>query len=260
MASIGVRCKHPGCVRKRRAPAKFCSRHHQFTFKEDHPHIIKQQETFVEEVGVLQSFNMDAEGDKVTRWREACEMIIGRRQCNTRRVEVTVTGKSKSHQAVQSIINYDIMTDVRIGECIGLERWKVIQPSILMAPKKSNMTKHYCIGPLHRDSSAREEGLFVFLLYLDDVTNDTGRVDVYPNSCAVDQDFKHPNRTLKQLQLQGFRAQKLVSRRGMLHVFDARLLHQAFPNTTSRDRFNLHWFVGGENWELEGMKVVYKNY
>jgi hypothetical protein len=122
-----------------------------------------------------------------------------------------------------------------------LTHWKIQTPNIVVAPAKSAFSNSWTKGLLHRDFlDERTSGVYTFMIFIDEVNQANGSVEIWTNSQWIPLDEKNPQRAITK---SGLQAQLLQGPPGTVVVFDSRILHRSLPNTTQNRRLTLIWNV-----------------
>jgi hypothetical protein len=135
----------------------------------------------------------------------------------------------------------------RIG--FPIKHAKVQKTALIIAPKKGITSNAWTNGKVHRDfTDVETSGIYSFSLNIDDVTERNGAIELWKNSKVVELDERHPMRNLERY---GFESKLLLGPQGTVHVWDGRLVHRSRPNESEEWRRTLHWYVTGENVDVE---------
>jgi ectoine hydroxylase-related dioxygenase (phytanoyl-CoA dioxygenase family) len=82
------------------------------------------------------------------------------------------------------------------------------------------------------------------MIFIDEVNQANGSVEIWTNSQWIPLDEKNPQRAIAK---SGLQAQLLQGPPGTVVVFDSRILHRSLPNTTQNRRFTLVWNVSSKD-------------
>jgi ectoine hydroxylase-related dioxygenase (phytanoyl-CoA dioxygenase family) len=126
-----------------------------------------------------------------------------------------------------------------------LNSWKIQTPNIVVAPAKSAFSNSWTKGLLHRAFlDKRTSGVCTFMIFIDEVNQANGSVEIWTDSQWIPFDKKKPQRAMAK---SGLQAQLLQGPPGTVVVFDSRILHRSLPNTTQNRRLTLLWNVSSED-------------
>ena len=123
-----------------------------------------------------------------------------------------------------------------------LKEVKIHSPLLVVAPKTSNSSNAWTKGTLHRDFDCTEtSGVYSFMLFLDEVTEENGTVSFWKHSKSVSPiDPRHPERAINNA---GLSSERVYGPEGTVIVWDARILHRSHANSTPRRRVTVQWIV-----------------
>jgi ectoine hydroxylase-related dioxygenase (phytanoyl-CoA dioxygenase family) len=126
-----------------------------------------------------------------------------------------------------------------------LNSCRIQTPNIVVAPAKSAFSNSWTKGILHRDFlDERTSGVCTFMIFIDEVNQANGSVEIWTNSQWIPLDEKNPQRATAK---SGLQAQLLQGPAGTVVVFDSRILHRSLPNTTQNRRLTLLWNVASKD-------------
>jgi hypothetical protein len=118
-----------------------------------------------------------------------------------------------------------------------LHSWRIQTPNIVVAPAKSAFSNSWTKGILHRDFlDERISGVHTFMIFIDEVNQANGSVEIWTNSQWIPLDEKNSQRATAK---SGLQAQLLQGPAGTVVVFDSRILH--------RRRLTLLWNVASKD-------------
>jgi ectoine hydroxylase-related dioxygenase (phytanoyl-CoA dioxygenase family) len=126
-----------------------------------------------------------------------------------------------------------------------LNSWKIQTPCIVVAPAKSAFSNSWTKGLLHRDFlDERTSGVCTSMIFIDEVNQANGSVEIWTNSQWIPLDENNPQRGIAK---SGLQAQLLQGPPGTVVIFDSRILHRSLPNTTQNRRLTLVWNVSSKD-------------
>jgi ectoine hydroxylase-related dioxygenase (phytanoyl-CoA dioxygenase family) len=126
-----------------------------------------------------------------------------------------------------------------------LNSWKIKTPHMVVAPAKSAFSNSWTKGLLHQDFlDERTSGVCTFMIFIDEVNQANGSVEIWTNSQWIPLVETNPQRATAK---SGLRAQLLQGPPGTVVVFDSRILHRSLPKTTQNRRLTLVWNVSSKD-------------
>jgi hypothetical protein len=255
------KCQKKGCRKWSRWATPFCQSHGRKEepvkkVRKNAPCEVKKEKGNVQEAGRTQEgyFREFVVGDKVIL-RKISRYIDD--YISTMEADALARG-SRAFSYVNDAPTLkpfleEIVNEARARVAFPLSKSKVYaeKAGISIAPPNSTRSNAWTCGAVHRDfNDVDQSGVYVFLLCVDEMTEENGAIRFWRGSknCRVDK--RNPKRALKKLKQV---PNTLVGKKGTVFVFDARLEHEPLPNKTDTRRVLLGWQVSKPSVELSGV-------
>jgi hypothetical protein len=255
------KCQKKGCRKWSRWATPFCQSHGRKEepvkkVRKNAPCEVKKEKGNVQEAGRTQEgyFREFVVGDKVIL-RKISRYIDD--YISTMEADALARG-SRAFSYVNDAPTLkpfleEIVNEARARVAFPLLKSKVYaeKAGISIAPPNSTRSNAWTCGAVHRDfNDVDQSGVYVFLLCVDEMTEENGAIRFWRGSknCRVDK--RNPKRALKKLKQV---PNTLVGKKGTVFVFDARLVHEPLPNKTDTRRVLLGWQVSKPSVELSGV-------
>jgi hypothetical protein len=255
------KCQKKGCRKWSRWATPFCQSHGRKEepvkkVRKNAPCEVKKEKGNVQEAGRTQEgyFREFVVGDKVIL-RKISRYIDD--YISTMEADALARG-SRAFSYVNDAPTLkpfleEIVNEARARVAFPLSKSKVYaeKAGISIAPPNSTRSNAWTCGAVHRDfNDVDQSGVYVFLLCVDEMTEENGAIRFWRGSknCRVDK--RNPKRALKKLKQV---PNTLVGKKGTVFVFDARLVHEPLPNKTDTRRVLLGWQVSKPSVELSGV-------
>jgi hypothetical protein len=252
------KCQKKGCRKWSRWATPFCQSHGRKEepvkkVRKNAPCEVKKEKGNVQEAGRTQEgyFREFVVGDKVIL-RKISRYIDD--YISTMEADALARG-SRAFSYVNDAPTLkpfleEIVNEARARVAFPLSKSKVYaeKAGISIAPPNSTRSNAWTCGAVHRDfNDVDQSGVYVFLLCVDEMTEENGAIRFWRGSknCRVDK--RNPKRALKKLKQV---PNTLVGKKGTVFVFDARLVHEPLPNKTDTRRVLLGWQVSKPSVEL----------